>query len=445
MQVQLRRWAIALFALSMNLANQSKHTDLTAPLILTVGESHQLTIASDSRISVSRKGVIDVHLVGLNQVKVTGLKPGFIVITIHGDEDEKVLGKIFVEVTRKNEVVEHQRFLLPQHICRNLPARFCNDKEGSINGSFDDYKQFYKAKMYCEDQSECTFLGTLSKKGRDELEALILSQVKSIHELQIQEKGYIIGSIHCFYDADKETKTTQELFQHVLADIVPKSYLKTICKRHLDDELYTLFAKVILIEKKAAQELGLQSYLNGHPASALNVFNPQFETHLNAFLKDNKAQVIGEPVIWLHQSHEARVQSGGEMLAGIEKKVKDKKLEVSRWKEYGLDLKAKIFPITSAKILVHFSFVLRSPSPNQSSSTVHLNLNRIESDVQLNLDQASIVGGVEFQTSGQGEETVPFLSAIPIVGPLFKLRLSEESNTQLYLYFLLKKSREVLK
>ncbi|MBP6218945.1 MAG: hypothetical protein KA436_10195 [Oligoflexales bacterium] len=434
--VPLKRWLVLIsffFLGSVLAAPASEH------LSIEVGQSQEILIPAQSELSISRRGVIDVHLLGEKKISATGLRAGFVVITLKKmDQDDY---KYFVEV-KKHQELSPKDLMFPGWVCKQKTV-LCDEGYTTIRGLTDDFRFFYRAKDFCEKRKECEFLLVLSERAREELKSIFNKQLGDLadqFEVKIYENGAVLLSFVCPKEGEKERKDVQKNLEHINKGIVPEDMIQVSCQTYKTEELYVLSAKVFLVQKKAAQELGLQSHFEvGLP---LHLNESYLETRLYAFVKENKAEIIGEPLLWMHRAHEARVQSGGEQLVLgdlVEQTEHSRKKHSQSWKEYGLDLKASLEPLSRERVLLRYSFILRNPG-SESGSSFHLN--RLESEVQMKLGESSVVGGVQFQNQGDRDDCIPVLSSLPIIGPFFKLTLSQKSESQIYLSFVLRRSRD---
>ena len=120
--------------------------------------------------------------------------------------------------------------------------------------------------------------------------------------------------------------------------------------------------------------------------------------------------------------------------------VQRKSNAVYAWKEVGLDLKVKVLPFEAQRMRLQYSFVMSNPSGREGSP---IHRNRLESEIELPLDQATIVGGIQLKSYGDQKSAIPLLDSLPIVGPIFNLKSRSEMETNLYLHFLLKRAQSV--
>ncbi len=408
---------------------QIRHHEIS----LEQGESKTIPLANESQIRVSRKGIIDVQIYK-NHIRIFGLKTGLVVITFAKANQAEEDLKYFVEVKTKgtDTMMGDENFNEIDSLCREYHLE-CDVKRQLIKGVFASYEIFYKVKALCEQKKNCNFIGNLSSKSQNDLATYLKSLVDDKFEILVKDNGALVGFVPCSESGSE--KYFKTLAEHLLGKSSLKEHLLIACKKDWHAGSFKLASKIIVIERTAAQEFGLKTMLRGQ-GSLVNIdFSGDLDLSLNAALKEKKAHIIGEPILWLNSGAEARAQSGAEFLT-IKEQAESSREHVYAWKESGLDLKVKIFPLEEKKVRLQYTFIISSPSAKDSG---HLHRSKLESEVELILDKSVIVGEIQFQSSGDQKGSVPLLDSLPIFGPLLKNASKNEVETNLYLYFLIQR------
>ncbi len=396
-----------------------------------VGESQKIALPKASSVQVSRKGIVDLQLYH-DHIRLVAVKSGLVVLALSQETKPDEDFKYFIEVRPK---VKDDLASLPEltKLCQGTGLQF-DIKREQLRGSTDDFRLFYQTKDICDAQASCAFQAHLSAAASDQLKIYIESLLGEKFEVLVKETGAILALASC---SDSLTEKNQrKIAEHLIGSPFFKKNLLVVCKKDWHAKSYLLFSKVIVLEKSAARELGLQTGLDGRGSLARNNFRVDLDWQLHAALKTRQAKIIGEPVIFLVGGAEAHLQSGSEIL--VSKDTTEGLQAYPRayaWKDLGLDLKIKVFPFEAKMVRLQYSFTVANPS-SKGGSQIHKN--KIASEIELPLDKSSIVGGIQFKSDGQQEGSIPFLNSLPILGPLIRKSTTNDMETSLYLHFYLK-------
>lgn len=401
-------------------------------LTLEPGETKNIPLASESQIRVSRKGFVDVQIYK-NHIRIFALKAGLVVITFTKPNQVEDDIKYFVTIKSKEADAPIETSLQEFKDLCAAHRLACDKKQYTIHGIFDSYELFYKIKLRCEQIKSCHFLGSLSINSQKELSSHLQTLFDAKFEILVKANGSLVGFIPCS-EAHSE-KNYKALAEHLLGKSSFKENFLIACKKDWYAGSFKLSSKIVVIERTAAQELGLKSIIRGQGSLAKMDINGDLDLSLQAALKEKKAHIVGEPTLWLNSGSEGRAQSGAEFLT-IKEQAESSREHVYAWKDSGMDLKVKIFPLDEKKVRLQYTFVISNPSAKDSG---HLHRSKLESEVEVPLDKSVIVGEIQFQSSGDQKGSLPILDKIPILGPLLKTSSQNEVETNLYLYFLIQR------
>lgn len=401
-------------------------------LSLEIGSAQTIPYPEGSRIRVSRRGVVDVQILD-KHIRLTGLRQGFVTVTLSSDGAEEKDIKYFVQVEKAELVGQSTENL--DFACRSAHLSYNREQE-SVTGSSADYQMFYRAKLLCQKARNCTHLATLSSTGQAKFIGVLANLLGSSYEVDVKANGAIHVLAPC--REPQLASEHQKLVFHLIGNPWIGEHLFVSCRQDISPDVYKLFTKLIVMEKSVAEDIGLQSKLGAHASLSPASFKKNLELDLNAVLEHHKGEILGEPVLWLRSGMEAQVQSGSE-IPTIRKQVymKDEPTPLYVWKEVGLDLKVKILPAEKGKAFLQYTLIISNP-PSGAEMSIHRN--KLESEVELTVNQSMVVGGIQFNTKGGKEGSIPYLSSIPIIGPFLRSSAREEATTNLYLYFLLKQT-----
>jgi pilus assembly protein CpaC len=155
---------------------------------------------------------------------------------------------------------------------------------------------------------------------------------------------------------------------------------------------------------------------------------------LRALEQDRRAEVLGQPVIRLAAGQEAELTMGGEFQV-IEHVVReptgDEAPTRSSWKQHGLTLKTTATPFDAQRVRLAYDLSLKTRS---SQSETSLTVNDLKSEVDVRVGSSTMVGLLDVKATGDERERLPVLGGIPIIGPLFSSRGSQQTRSRLLLW-----------
>lgn len=399
-------------------------TSLSQHVDLEIGESYEISLPEGTGIQLSKRGVVDAQLV-LDKIRLVGLRTGFVSLTL---SKPQVIGgdyKYFINVKQKTDK-DDDAFV--QAV--KLAGLSISKEKFSIEGISYKYFHFYKVKKLCEEKKYCTFLALLSPSAVQEVLDYLRNILPSSYEIQALSHG----PITILEDCSEEKTDSVGKVEHLVGNKDLQKNILVSCKREWRNGYFTVYSKMIVMENSKAKELGLQT--NFQLDSENSFVSSRLNLALHAAVNDKKAKLIGEPVIWLTEGVTAHVQSGSEIL--FRRRDEKKRQEDSLlWKEVGLDLKVKIFPVYGNKVKLYYNFIISSMSQKNGSQIFK---NKLESEIELQLEEAAIVGGIQFKASDEHKKIVPYIESIPILGPFFKTRSESECDSTIFLYFYAKRN-----
>jgi type II secretory pathway component GspD/PulD (secretin) len=96
-----------------------------------------------------------------------------------------------------------------------------------------------------------------------------------------------------------------------------------------------------------------------------------------------------------------------------------------------------VTPVKDNMVEVEFDMLFSSKDPDHAQG---LRSNQYKSIVRIQLDKPIIVAGVELDTQGQQSRSLPVLSEIPIIGPLFSSRAQQSSKQFAYVWIVISRA-----
>jgi len=396
-------------------------------VILSIGEAFEIALPESASIHISRKGIVDVQVLP-SKLRLVGVKNGLVVLTLTQAQNSEEDLKYFITVQTKEDNVPKSIEDL-KNLCEGA-GLFFQDKTQEIRGSTSAVFLFYRIKQLCESKKPCTFNAFLSEDAVKKVQTDLSESYGPTYEVSVKANGAIAVLVPC--NEKISEKEQGKVLQHLSGSELLQKNILIACKKDWYSGYYTLYAKMIVMENGTAKDIGLQSKLELKGALLNPVSQSKLELGLHNALKNKKAKLIGEPVIWLLSGVDARAESGSEILVLRSGSASSKHAKYV-WKQIGLDLKVKVFPLDATKVRLQYSFLISSASNDGGQ----IQRNKLESEVELSLEKSAIVGGIQFKTSGDTKDSLPLIDSIPIFGPLFRRSEENENESNIFLYFYL--------
>ncbi len=404
---------------------------------MNVGDTVLLSLPETSDLQVSRRGLIDLQYTE-GVWHVTALRGGFVVLyeKTKSEGDGK---RYFIKVNTSEEVRAYERETmdLPLWICSRSGIR-CNEKTGVVAGVASSYEWYFKAKDFCSRDDGCFFEVSLTNAGRFSWEGFLKASVEPRFKVQLDGRlmPYITG-----FCGNMKREDVKKWIDEVTGGAVSKGGVTVRCQEEWLEEKYRVKARIFLIEDNAAQELGLSTFTSASGSASEAKLSFDMRAKLENYLRQNRAEIIGEPVFRVNSGKEAHIASGGEFqsLTSVyplvtQQQEGGKKASLG-WKEHGLQITLDVKPIDMQKVRVRFKCSLKNRNPGEGDQTA-LQTNSIGSEVDMKLNDPIIMGGVDVSSQGNHESGPLIFDKIPILGPLFKLRSNENQRVRLYLWLI---------
>ena len=152
------------------------------------------------------------------------------------------------------------------------------------------------------------------------------------------------------------------------------------------------------------------------------LFKSQVQSILSDLAQQRSLRVLAEPMAEITPNVPVEMQSGGEFPFEVSGKGRS-----HGWKSHGLTLKGTLFAAGESIYRLSFTTSLRLKSGNISNN---LDVQSLTTEIKLNVGIPTLVGMSDINTEENGEEEIPFLSKIPIVGGLFRRHTEKKSQSQ---------------
>ncbi|MCB5162307.1 type II and III secretion system protein [Marinomonas algarum] len=144
---------------------------------------------------------------------------------------------------------------------------------------------------------------------------------------------------------------------------------------------------------------------------------------------DGLAKVMSAPKIVTSEGQPARIESGTEVPYQT---VSDDKVSVE-FRQAALLLEVTPFVKDGERILLSLN-INQDSVGDLVNGVPSLNTNRLKTQVVVKNQETLVLGGIFREERFESESRVPFFSAIPVVGRLFKRRLEQQEKVELLVF-----------
>jgi hypothetical protein len=198
------------------------------------------------------------------------------------------------------------------------------------------------------------------------------------------------------------------------------------CTGNSDEYLYLFRASIELADKSKSEIFGLNHDIKLLTGLQKSDFDIKLELTQR---KDNhRRQIVANPMVIARACHDVILRSGGE--DSIDVKTDDGRT-ATVWKSHGFELKFKIMPTENGNFRVPFSITLRTPSKGQGA----YGLSDVQSMLTIPKDRDILAAVLNLSSVVTNGQTRPFISDIPIIGPLFRQKTDTLAESIMLVWF----------
>ena len=397
-------------------------------ITLFVGQPKTIELNTLEDINLSRRGLINLSFLGNKKWRLTGLKPGFVILsymTLTSEYEKQLFITIKKESSKKEQI-------FPDWLCLH-DGVLCLHEEHTLKGKVNDPQLFYAAKKICQKLNTCLFKLNLTTQGINALTSKIESSFPPFYQLRVNQRGLIQINITCRSDVTENNKRLK-LLKQASKQMHLDEHVIIICNNLSQPKVFKLRVKVFLMETAAAKKIGFDSLLSYQLSAKHPLQNVNFSSQFTPNISQHRLEIIGEPILMMMDGTPAHIQSGGELPFIQSKQSKSQHFKtLHAWKKYGLDLKLTLYERPSDKAWLDYQLTLKTPSKNTAKQRLHSQ--RLQSMIELIKDKATIAGAVHYLSRINKETSLPFLNKLPIIAPLSRMFLTEKTKMSLFLLF----------
>jgi len=383
----------------------------TPKITLEAGKSTVLSIPSGSSLEMNPKKILEVEASGKGQVRLIALRSGITLLKASSPEGEK---SWLIEVLSRDAQNEWLlRSEWQSYFCRKVGVR-CDTENTVILGETDDLPWFYEAKQQCKKKMPCTWQVLLGRGALSKAKLEILPRFGSMN-FQIDPDGLI--QIDSFCD-DSDKKALEKVMSNLRESYHLTPQINCIVR---SPDLWLL--DVLVIAERAGE---------GDISNPLQWERIEFPARqpLRAFIAElsqkSRLKVVAQPELSLSLGGTALLRDGQE----IQTHAIQKDTEEILWKTSGFRLELKLLEVKDelARVQIHMNLSqpqsgLRTIDASEFSSEVWIPANRLQR-----------IGRMQANLEGSEENRIPWLSAIPLLGALFRWEGDTHSKSQIDIF-----------
>ncbi len=392
------------FLLLAEIASSSK-------IYLEAGKSAVISIPSGSSLELNPKNILEVEASGKGQVRLIALRSGITLLKASSPEGEK---SWMIEVLPRDPQNDWLlRSEWQSFFCAKEGVR-CDSEHKIIAGETEDINWFYEAKQLCKKKMPCTWQVELS------IQALIKARLElrpwfGPLTFRIQADGQIQVDSACD-ESDKKT------LEKALSNLQESYHLTPQIHCLLKSPDLWLLDVLVIAEREGAGDIS-------NPLQWKRIELPSKQP-LQAFVaelsQNSKLKIVAQPELSLSLGGTAVLRDGQE----IQTHAIQKDSEEILWKTSGFRLELKLleFKQDLARIQIHMNL----SQPQSGLRTI--DASEFSSEVWIPLHQLLRIGRMQAKLEGTEENRIPWLSAIPLLGALFRWEGDTHSKSQIDIF-----------
>lgn len=288
---------------------------------------------------------------------------------------------------------------------------------------------YRKIALWCEKKSIICDL-SLSASGQKSLTTKLNSALPRNYYVKVREFGLATVYFPCDESKKTDLKEKQALVKKIVKNFWNLEKLSYVCQAS-SLNTFIFQAKIVVMETQEAKQLGFHA----DSLFSLSLADPSYHIsslhHLQNLVKNKKAHVVGEPLLFVQQNQEMQVKSGGEIPVMNSDRNKNEPADL-QWKTFGLDLKVKIVPLDEQQ--VSLTYVISLSLPKAFGGKYSFQSNNIQSCIKLDLGSPKQIAAITLSSKSQEHDYRTGFSKLPLIGPLFKVKENDYGLSKLFLW-----------
>ncbi len=393
-------------------------TDEFNEVALAPGDSQVVLFPKKVDLHLNKRDIIDLQWLNDQSWRITALRTGVVLIKGINEEGQEAVRTIVKVSPIQDETKSDQEDSLAK-LCQTEHLK-CGAEGRVVSGEVDHWATYLKAYGLCRRFETCTFSLLLSPRGlarfATDLEKILATNV----EAERLSSGKLLVIVPCDRKALPET---DKLIDSLTDGAESKNFLTVSCNRSLTDLAFKLTAKIFYVRDSDSEDLGVdwQKKITGSD-----------EPKIKAFLEKNQNRVLSDPTIEIRLDQDIEIRSGGEVRI-----ISQGENPAEHWRPTGIVMTARCGYIAGQQFSLRYALKL---SLENKSVASQMNASMLSSVATLILGEGKVLGEINSVFNRDGQESVPILSAIPIIAPLFRYEFNGESQSKVYLWVKLEKA-----
>lgn len=386
--------------------------DVGSPkLYLEAGQSRILDIPSDSSLEWNPKKILEIEPAGKGRVRLMALRSGITLLKASSPSGEQ---SWLIEVLNRDQQNDWlQRAEWQSFFCAKAGIH-CDPETTLISGSSDDIAWFYEAKQLCKKKMPCTWRVELTEATRIKAR-LELSPLFGHLSFRLSADGQIQIDSSCD-EADKK------ILDKVLTNLAESYHLtpQIHCLTRAPD--LWLLDVLVVAEREGSGEIS-------NPLRWERITVPSKQS-LHAFVAElsqsSTMRIVAQPELSLSLGGTAILRDGQE----IQTHAIQKDAEEILWKAAGFRLELKLLEIRQELARIQIKLNLSQPQAGLQT----IDASEFSSEVWIPAHSLQRIGRMQAHLEGREDSRIPWLSAIPLLGALFRWDSETEAKSQIDIF-----------
>lgn len=376
-------------------------------IILEAGRDQVVRIPPASAVTASPKNIVEVEAAGKGEIRLIGLKSGVALVKATNEDSEV---SFVVEVLSRDSQGDWLlRSEWRSYFCSKKGIQ-CDVEQKVIAGQTDDLSWFFEARKICKSKMPCSWNVQLTEpstfKAENDLQALYPEL--SFH---LSPQGQLRIESTC------EEKERKRLDQVIAA--IEESYKvapEVQCLLRTPD-LWSIEVLVIA-EREGSGEIS-------NPLRWERIEFPSDQA-LQAFIaelsQDSRLRIVANPELNMSLGGTALLKDGQE----IQTLAMQKDSEEILWKQSGFRLELKLLEFREGRARIKIHLNLSQPQAGLRT----IDASEFATEVWIPQGRLIRIGRLKARLEGNEENRIPWLSAIPLLGALFRWESDTQAKSQ---------------
>lgn len=378
---------------------------------LRLGESITVNSPGATQWHAHKNHIVEVMPAGDSEWRLVAVSEGLVILEAL-NEQGKLLQRLLVTVVTDHGASEKRDtvHVWPPYIAelcrRQLAVRCEGEKTLGMSGVSDDPRAYLELRQYCLRHMRCAFSIQLTEEAELSLKDLIgREQEVAADAVTIGHDGTFLISLPCGPMEKNPAKSSTKGIEKRCTALGQKN-------------LWLQFnLSVIGNTTDAKSGVLLRPLIDG---KVWDGSNPDWGFENQE--KKRKQTVLGQPIFRVLSGQEASFSGGSEFFVGHDLGLS----KAEPWKKVGMSI--KVLPQWVAKDQLRLAFTISLAEPKAEGGKTILQ-HELQSEQLISFEEETVLAVVATEQNAEEEISIPLLSDVPIIGPLFKRHSNGEGKT----------------